>query len=172
MRKTINMKMNIVSLTFLLAASGLFYSCKEVKQTHATRKHLASVNNRGIGMIYVDKISSGAVIKTSDSTGDTEFYCYLVGFVDSIITMKPKDNKDLATGKYYQYDMQHDWMALANGDSIKPVFFQLKQKFEQNKYEGILVFEAMKGKEPDTLVYTDSYGSWGSRQFIIQNNLK
>jgi hypothetical protein len=69
--------------------------------------------------------------------------------------------------KYYQYDMQHDWIAIKGDNTFKPVFYHPRVTAQQSLNEGILVFE-IGGSHPDTLVYNDSNGSWGTQKFILK----
>lgn len=143
------------------------------KQNEPQEMHLIQVHKQGEGMIYLDKISSRSVMRDVDSIGsNTSFRCFRVGFIDSLAVAKAADKRSLDAGKYYQYDMQKDWVALINGDSSRPVFYQPRQRMENHRYEGILVFEVPLNKEPDTLVYTDSYSSWGKKVIIINSNKK
>lgn len=143
------------------------------KKAGVTERHQVQVQKKGEGMIYVDKVPCNAVMRTADSSGSVAgFQCYLIGFIDSLPHAPAADKKDIATGKYYEYDMQYDWTALANGDSLKPVFFQPKQKLQTHRSEGILVFELADGREPDTLIYKDSHGAWGVQKLLITGNNK
>jgi len=135
--------------------------------------HQAQVQNPEAGMIYADKIACSKVMQGADSSrGNAVFHCYLVGFIDSLTIAKAGDKKDIEAGKYYQYDVQRDWIALVQGDSVIPVFYEPRQRIEHHRHEGVLVFETKNGKEPDTLIYKDSYSSWGTQQLIINSNKK
>jgi hypothetical protein len=147
--------------------------CNSKGQSVPQEMHQAQIQKEGAGMIYVDKISCSSVMRNEDSVGsNTSFRCFRVGFIDSLTIAKATDKKSLDAGKYYQYDMQKDWVALVNGDSLRPVFYQPRQRMENHRYEGILVFEVPRDKEPDTLVYADSYSSWGTQVIIINGNKK
>jgi hypothetical protein len=168
----IEMKNRKLMLTGI-AAIVIATACNTKKQNEVPEKHAVQIEKEGAGMIYVDKISCSSVIQSTDSAGsDTGFRCFRVGFIDSLAAAKAADKKSLATGKYYQYDMQKDWTILVNGDSVKPVFYQPRQRIENHRYEGILVFEIPKDKRADTLIYGDSYGAWGTQQIIINSNKK
>lgn len=146
-------------------------ACNSAKSNIVTEVHQAQVHKEGQGMIYVDEISCSSVMRSIDSNdGSSSFYCFRVGFIDSLAVAKAIDKKSLDAGKYYQYDMQKDWVALVNGDSSLPVFYQPRQRIENHRHEGILVFEV--DKEPDTLIYTDSYSTWGKQSIIINSNKK
>lgn len=146
--------------TFLMA-------CTQNKQFQLTEpsRHWAQVDQMGVGRIYLDKVPNLSVMKASDN-GNTIFSSYLIGFEDSLIITDRK--KMLAKGKYYQYDMQKDWIAIVGKDSIKPVFFQPKVKTNPNVDEVIIIFELPPGRQPDTLIYNDSYGAWGIQKVIIK----
>ena len=147
-------------------------ACTSAQSSMLVEEHEAQIQREGAGMIYIDKIPCSTIIQSEDSDGTTSFHCYRVGFIDSLAFGKAADKKSLDAGKYYQYDMQRDWVALINGDSSRPVFYQPRQRLENHRYEGVLVFEIPKDNEPDTLVYADSYGSWGTQTIIINSNKK
>lgn len=163
------LEMKIMFLQSAFIAVIVMTGCKQKKSGNGmTEQHWAEVKMPGVGMIYVDEVSCSSVLSEVDSSkGETRFHCYRVGLIDSL-PAKANDKKDLEKGKYYQYDMYKDWAALINGDSIRPVFYQPMIKKEINKEESILVFEIIKSKHADTLVYNDSYGLWG-RRVIIKN---
>ena len=161
--------------TLLLAGSvaGIVcIGCNDKGQNEPQEMHQAQIQKEGAGMIYVDKISCSSVLRSEDSAGNTSFRCFRVGFIDSLVVAKATDKKNLDAGKYYQYDMQTDWVALINGDSSRPVFYHPRHRMENHRNEGILVFEVPRDKEPDTLVYADSYSSWGTHVIIINSNKK
>ncbi|HET9056044.1 MAG TPA: hypothetical protein VFN30_04265 [Chitinophagaceae bacterium] len=144
-------------------------ACKHTKQKVLTQQHQVEIHNPGLGMIYIDKVPAQMVMSEADtSEGITKFCCYQVGIIDSGFVAKATDKKTLELGKYYQYDMQKDWFAMINGDSLLPVFFQPKTRKNANCFEGILVFETPKEKDPDTLVYKDSFGQWGTQNIIFK----
>lgn len=156
--------------TFFSVSVVLCISCNTTVKSNMGEKHQWQVNRQGIGMLYADKIPCKAVMQNSNSDGDFHFQCYLVGFTDSIPAAKEMDKKELDLSKYFEYDMQNDWKALIQGDSVAVTFFQPKQKREKNRFEGILVFETASSETPDTLVYTDSNGSWGTQQLVLNGN--
>lgn len=136
--------------------------------TASLQIHWAEIRNKGIGMIYIDKVDCNTALEKADTIGNlTRFHCYKIGFIDSM-PAQPIDKKQIEIEKYFQYEMYKDWIALVEGDSIQSVFYQSAIKKEKQKEEGVLVFEIDKNKQVDTLVYTDSYGSWGI-QVIINN---
>ena len=141
------------------------------KETGLKEIHNAEIRDRSGGLMYVDRVSCDAVLQEQDTAGsNTEFHCYLVGFVDSSVVAKAADKQSEEAGKYFQYKMDKDWSVLVNGDSTKPVFFQPKNKHENHRNEGVIVFEVPKNKTQDTLVYNDSYGSWSTQEIIISSN--
>jgi len=167
------MKNCVLLITGLVSGAIWFSACNSAKSNVVAEKHQAQIHKEGEGLIYVDEVSCKTVILDEDSAGSlTSFHCFRVGFIDSLAVAKAQDKKSIETVKYYQYDMQNDWTALINGDSSKPVFYQPRQRIENHRYEGILVFEIPKDKTPDRLIYSDSYGTWGVQQLIINSNKK
>lgn len=117
--------------------------------------------------MYIDSIPLQSVMKlTEDRERYQNFKAYLIGFTDSVIR---KDKADLMNrNRYYQYDLQHDWTAIASGQELKPAFYQPRTSIAGGLHEGIIVFELRESSHPDTLVYTDSFGSWGKQKFILE----
>jgi hypothetical protein len=166
------MTKTILSSLALLPVIVVLNGCSSVDHTSrntAMEVHQAQVRNKGTGMIYVDEIPCNTMMRENTSNGKYCFRCYTVGFVDSLLLANATGKKNTETGKYFQYDMQYDWTALVNGDSVKPIFFHLKQGFKEYRHEGVLVFETSRNKKPDLLLYNDSYGSWGAQQFSISS---
>ena len=152
---------------FLVVSSTLLFSCHTNKTPAQPReKHWIEIGLAGEGMMYLDAVNNQEVMQEKVG-GDTatQFYSFLVGFQDSVLTTD--DKKELAKGKYYQYEMYKNWVALVNGDSIAPVFYQPKTKRYKQTEEGILVFEFPRNIKPDTLVYKDSYGPWGVQRIAL-----
>jgi hypothetical protein len=144
----------------------IHFSCKQSKGNEPPRrKHMAEIGLRGTGMLYLDIVPNETVMKMTDTSGGTEFFSFLIGFVDSIAN---PGGSDPEKGKHFQYEMYKNWKALSGNDSISPVFFQPKIKLNQQVDEGILVFEMPKGEQPDILVYNDSYGPWGVQRITIK----
>lgn len=161
----------VAALVLVVSVIAIATGCS----THAgpatiEEAHEAYVMHRGSGMIYLDRVDCKRVMQEGEASG--VFHCYKLGFVDSLVTAKPKDKSDEKAGKYFQYDMQRDWVAISGGDTLRPVFFEPVLRHELHRTEGILVFESLNGKAPDTLIYTDSFGSWGTQQFIITSSKK
>jgi hypothetical protein len=159
-------------ISSIAATLLLVYACSTVDRTHtdATEKHLAQVQREGNGMIYVDEIPCSTMMETDTTNSSTCFRCYVVGFIDSIAVTNTNTKENTEAGRYYQFNMQYDWTALVNKDSLKPVFYQPKQVLQGYRHEGILVFETLKDARPARLLYSDSYGSWGTQQFIISHS--
>jgi hypothetical protein len=159
---------NALILTILVAV--IFSACKSsgekiTAENHAS--HYVEIRQRGVGMIGLDKVPNETVMELPKDTGNVNFFSYSVSFQDS--TLVTDAQKKLEMGKYYQYDMQNDWVAMVNGDSVRPVFYQPKVKKSVQLNEGIIVFEIPSGIEPDTLIFADSYGYWGKHQVFLNN---
>ena len=140
-------------------------ACRSQHPATPVKEHLASATLAG-ETLYIDPLDNKAIMK-ADATPDakTTFCSFLVGWQDSILTVDKK--KIQAREKYFQYDMQQNWIALVKGDSLHPVFFQEKPGLNSQLKEGALVFEIPAGTRPDTLVYKDSFGAWGTRLFVL-----
>jgi len=158
----------IYVLTVILV---VFIACGKKPKSQVTEKHEIEVNNEEKGLMYADRTDCRTVLQEVDSLGSkTIFHCYRVGFLDSLMIAKATDQKSVEEGKYYQYEMQYDWCILVDGDSVKPVFYQPRQKMETQRNEGVLVFEVPMTQQLDTLIYTDSRGEWGIRKIIIKRS--
>lgn len=167
---------SMLTMIYLSGMLGIVNGCTDGKgktvKSEPVEKHEAQVQSTGAGMIYADKIACDAVMRNTDSNRTGVFHCYLVGFIDSLGIAKAQDKKTLETGKYYQFDVQNDWVAMIQGDSVMPVFYQPKQRLESHRNEGVLVFETKDGKGPDTLIYKgSSTNGWEPQQLII-NSIK
>ncbi|MBL0271116.1 MAG: hypothetical protein IPP99_21165 [Chitinophagaceae bacterium] len=148
-----------------------FIACNNKPKNQVTEKHEIEVNNEGRGLMYADRTDCRSVLQEIDSLGGkTTFHCFRVGFLDSLMIAKAADQQSVEEGKYYQYEMQYDWCILVDGDSVKPVFYQPRQKMETQRNEGVLVFEVPMTQQLDTLIYTDSRGEWGIRKIIIKRS--
>lgn len=130
------------------------------------RRHLAAISHAGTAL-YIDQLDNRSIMKENPAPQDSKtiFCSFLVGWMDSTISTDQKAK--LAREKYFQYDMQKDWVALVKGDSLYPVFFQEKPGLNSQLKEGALVFEIPAGTRPDTLIYKDSFGAWGTRLFVV-----
>lgn len=143
-------------------------SCKsdQSAKTVAQRGHWIEIKRPSVGLMYMDSVPLQMVMKiTAADQTQSNFRAYLVGFKDSVLTMNKTDR--INNNKYYQYDMQHDWVAIAGDNTFNPVFYHPRVTAQQSLNEGILVFET-DGSHPDTLVYNDSHGSWGIQKFILK----
>jgi hypothetical protein len=147
----------------------LLWSCnKPGKATDLPGKeHWIEITRPSVGAMYIDSIPLQSVMKVSkNKEPDQKFKAYLIGFSDSVVL---KDKADqINRNKYYQYDLQHDWTAITGGQELKPAFYQPRTSIADGLHEGIIVFELSENRHPDTLVYTDSFGSWGKQKFILE----
>ena len=151
-----------------VASALLLLACRVNQQkTGAITKHQAEVKNTGGGRLYADRISNGAFMKTMDTDKQsTEFVSYKIGFEDSALILNREARQK--KGKYIQYDMENDWKALINGDSLSPVFMQPLVKKNVEMDESILVFEVPVNQEPDTLIYSDSFNGYELRKIVLK----
>jgi hypothetical protein len=156
MRKEIN---GAIMLLNMVCAVVCLQACHESEaRTKPVIRHLAERHING-STIYIDKADSRQVMRT-DSAG--AFTAYRIGFTDSL----PRDEKyQMQRVVYYQFKMANDWKAVIGSDSISPVFYQPITGLNKMITEGILVFEFPAGRQPDALVYDDSFGDW-QRQLI------
>jgi hypothetical protein len=154
----------------LLSASIVVAGCGSSASGIPREQHQAAVHSVGAGMIYVDKIDCQRVMRAKDGEA-VVFHCFQIGFIDSLVIARARDKADEDAGKYFQYDMQYDWMAIVDGDTLRPVYFETKLRRENHRNECVLVFEH-GGEAPDTLLYNDSFSSWGTQQFIISSSKK
>lgn len=134
-------------------------ACREaVTQAKPVVRHLAERHQNG-ATIYIDKVDSRRVMKADSSEA---FTAYKIGFTDSL----PHDKKyERDRTVYYDFRMANDWKAVIDGDSIRPVFYQPVTGLNNMVYEGIVVFELPAGRQPDELIYDDSFSDW-QRQII------
>jgi len=161
-------KMKIKTVSALSFLVIVLFSCQSAEKKSTVQpesKHYVEIRQRGLGMISLDKVPNEMVIQKSTDSSNNNFFSYAVSFQDSSLITDPK--RQLEMGKYYQYDMHKDWVALVNGDSVRPVFYQPKVKKTIQVNEGIIVFEIPSGIEPDTLFFSDSYGAWGKHQIFL-----
>jgi hypothetical protein len=142
------------SLFFLLAACHN----RTVPATPA-EKHLFVVSRPGAAL-YLDPVDSRVVMQKGS---EGHFCSFRVGWTDSSAGTTPSREKE----RYFQYTAQYDWKALSGGDSLPAVLFQEKPGLNSLVKEGVVVFETPDGRQPDTLVYRDSYGSWGTQIFVL-----
>ena len=154
----------LLGLQVLLLAACHLRAHESPKIMH----HLIEFRQKG-SLLYIDTVDNRYVLDMSktNTSNHAFFHSFLIGLVDST-TGKAKDEK--AKEKYFEYDLEKDFTALVTGDSIKPVFFQPKTLIGKMGKEGILVFETNEKAFPDTLVYRDSFGGWGTQIIIINQN--
>lgn len=127
-------------------------------------RHLILIHQPGQDL-YLDRLDNRAVLQDPDPTGPTNFCSFLVGWRDSL---KVTDaGRVQEKEKYIQYHMQQDWTAVIAGDSVKPVFLQEKPHLDGELREMALVFEIPRSHWLDTLVYRDTYGTWGTQVFVL-----
>jgi hypothetical protein len=128
-----------------------------------SERHMAGRSERGY-FLYVDRADNRMVLQqASAATG--HFSSFSIGWIDSLAATD--HNKAADKERYFQYGIQNDWVALVDGDTLRPVFFQEKPSLTDTRREGILVFETSTGKSPDTLIYKDSFGAWGVQLFAL-----
>lgn len=152
-------------LAFFAFGTGCQSSAPSARPLQQT--HWAEVKNPALGLLYVDKAEPKQVMQAIDSAS-TQFVAYKVGWRDEILSTdnKYKEQK----GKYLQYDMPRDWALKVQLDSFTPVFSQPVIKTVLQKDETILVFEIPMGVTPDTLIYHDSFGGWGTQKIILNSH--
>jgi hypothetical protein len=148
-----------------LAGVLLLAACHQPSPAPPAERHLAMVSWAG-SSISIDKADNRSVMRTEPAPGAaTVFSSFLVRWEDSLAGTDRK--RDLEREKYFQYHMQKDWVALINGDSLYPVFFQGKPELNRQRKEGVMVFEIPSDRQPDTLVYKDSFTSGGAQLFVL-----
>lgn len=153
------------ALPALAALTALTACHSHVPSATPPEKHLVLIHRPGAA-IYIDRVDNRVVMQNSDATGN-KFCSFRIGLADSMNT-KPSLEKE----RYFQYTMQGDWKALAGGDTLLAVFFQEKPSLNAMVKEGVMVFETPEGRQPDTLIYRDSYGAWGTQLFVLNSRGK
>jgi len=143
--------------------------CNNKTEVKVSEQHWAQVNNNRGGMIYIDTISCHNVMRNDPNSSLSNYTCLLVGFIDSAALLPATDGRDIEQGKYFQFDMQKDWVGISGTDSMQPVFFHPKVTLERHRKEGILVFEHERNQRLESLVYKDSYGNWGTQKLTPAN---
>ncbi len=149
-----------IALALLPALAALTACNSHVPPATPPEKHLVLIHRPGAA-IYIDRVDNRVVLQNSDATNN-KFCSFRIGLADSLDT-----KQSLEKEKYFQYTMQGDWKALAGGDTLRAVFFQEKPGLNAMVKEGVMVFETPDGRTPDTLIYRDSYGSWGTQLFVL-----
>lgn len=129
----------------------------------APKRHQANVSMKGASL-YIDRINCRPAAD-STSTSPKILVSFLVGVTDS--SKSPERHGAITRELYMQYKMDKDWVAVVNGDSIRSVYAQHHPGPDTQKEEEVLVFEVPAGQQPDTLVYTDSFGSWGTQIVVL-----
>lgn len=108
--------------------------------------------------------SSGA----SDSVHANSAYLYFDVTINRLAGDKfPKDKK-----LYLDFDMQHDFVAAVNNDSLQASFCQKIENGKSESYEYIIAFEKPSNIEASgvTLVYNDKIFGVGKLAFVYQTN--
>ena len=170
-KKRTNMKSHILQKARHLSAPWvllLMLACNKSKsvQSSILRHDVEIVKDAG--MLYVDKVPNSVVMQNPETDSvKTVFQSFLVGFKEYAAEAEPQTA--LARGVYFQYRMSQDWVALINGDSIRPVFSQSKVAVSQLITEQYIVFEIPKGTSVYTLVYRDSFGPWEEQKITFKN---
>ena len=132
-----------------------------------TKKHWVEVPDKGVGVLYIDPVPSEKLLRVKEGS-NSKFISYRVGVRDERAITDGRAIREKT--KYMQYRIQDDWKLMLQQDSVKPVFFQPSVKTEYHTDEGILVFEIPSGSVPDTLIYNDSYGTWGIQKIILKSH--
>jgi hypothetical protein len=131
-------------------------SCKDKAGTLANiplEHHDAQMSKPDGSLISIDAVPNSSVMRNADTdTGSTRFYTFRVGIADSLIADK---KQEMVKQRYYDFEMEQDWIAVVNGDSMHPVFFHPQPQKTQVLKEFIMVFELPAGWKPDTLIYKD-----------------
>ena len=142
-----------ILLAVMLAMAWI--SCKEValKNSAPEQQHDARLQKPDGTAIYIDAVPNSTVMKDSgNDTASSRFYSFRIGFADSMIIDK---KQEMEKQRYYDFEMQKDWMVLINGDSIRPVFFHPQVQKTTVLKEFIMVFEVPSAWKPDTFIYKD-----------------
>ena len=153
-----------MKMKLLIWGALLCMACKGRQRAVAAVIHLVSAHQPG-ALLYLDRMDNRAVMQAVDTAGKTNFCSFLVGWRDSLPATDAKKRQDRE--RYFQYSMQQDWVAMVDGDSLRPVFFQQKPGLDPQLDEGAMVFEIPRGRQVDTLVYRDSFGAWGTQIFVL-----
>jgi hypothetical protein len=152
-----------------LRCAVLFYllliACHNKKeQSPPSERHQALLTRPGAAL-YADRVDNRVVLQ-QDKASQGRFCCFRIGWADS--TVSADRTKDVDKERYFQYNVQKDWRALAGGDTLLPVFFQERPGLSDRLKEGVMVFETPTGRQPDTLIYRDSFGAWGTQLLVIR----
>lgn len=140
--------------------------------TVTPEKHLVLLTRPG-NALYVDRVDNRMVMQP-DSATQKNFCSFRIGISDSSSgtagTLVADRRNLIEKERYFQYTMQNDWKALAGGDTLLAVFFQEKPGLSSLVKEGVIVFETPSGRKPDTLIYRDSFGAWGTQILSLTEN--
>lgn len=118
-------------------------------------KHLVLLPYSTVGQLYIDSVPNKLVLKEQlNDTGIYKFCCFRIGFTDSTVYEK---KEQVLLNKYFDYEMQKDWVAVVNGDSIIPVLLQPIVKKDAFTREFLLVFEINKPNRIDSLAYKNNF---------------
>ncbi|WEK34071.1 MAG: hypothetical protein P0Y53_16410 [Candidatus Pseudobacter hemicellulosilyticus] len=153
--------------TLLMMGTGMLFmmACRQPPGAteEAAAAHFAEVRLLSKGRVCIDKVSAEKLMQvTGEGKSNSHFYAYSVRFEDSIQLAEKETLQKW--DKYFQFDMEKDWVVLSQGDSIRPVFFQPGVKMSAQISEGVLVFEMPAAAIPDSLIYLNSFGSWEALQ--------
>lgn len=156
------------SVLYFSVFTFLWAGCTSSKNQNMpeVERHWIELSRPSVGVMYIDTIPLTAIMKVDDEAEmNKKFKAYLVGFRDSSSVV----NKEVEVEKnrYFEFGMQNDWGAVVDGIQVNPAFYQSKTMVSNKVREGIMVFETM-GINPDTLIYNDSFGSWGLQKFILK----
>ena len=142
----------------------LLVACHSRTAPAATaEKHLILLTRPGAAL-FVDRVDNRVVMQ-KDNTSQNRFCSFRIGWADSAAGIDK--SKAVEKERYFQYKVQQDWKALAGGDTLLPVFFQERPGLSEQLKEGVIVFETPEGRQPDTLIYRDSFGAWGTQLFVL-----
>jgi hypothetical protein len=157
----------LIGIGCLAVIMGLL-SCynKTQREMEPAEVHEIAVHLPGKGMIYVDRMSSNKVLNVAE-TGENNFHTYRVGFIDSLLAKQQDADPEL--NNYYQFRMANDWVALVNGDSLRPVYHQPEPKRIQQDLRGVIVFDLPRNEVPDSLIFLDSKNIWGIQKLSLKN---
>ena len=163
MRKNSFLKLSLTGWLFTIFFNQACHQPAAVKKDHF--RHLAEIHKNG-SVLYIDKVDSRRVMKSDDYSA---FSSYKIGFVDSMpANVKMQQEQTV----YFDYRMGNDWKAVIGADSIAPVYFQPVTGLNKMIKEAIIVFELPAGKQPDALVYNDSFGDWQKQIIALNQNYK
>ncbi len=163
MRKEIIVK---VMKLYMICGVVCLQACQQPDaNTKLAVKHMAEMTRNG-STLFIDPADSRQVMKADSGEA---FVAYKIGFANSVQGDKKYEQE---RNVYFDFRMVNDWKAVVGSDSITPVHFQPLTGLNGTNKEGILVFELPAGKQPDLLVYDDSFGDWQQQIIILNSHLK